>query len=60
MIMATKLEVLEMIITDMEEDVKKFDGAPLTGKTVAEIHANLAAAIQALAKVVKAELEATH
>lgn len=51
--MERSLEVLDMIIQDMEDDVRKFDGAPLTGKTVAEIHGSLAATIQALAKIMK-------
>lgn len=55
--MSREIEVLEMIIADMEDDVKKFDGAPLTGKTVAEIHATLAATIQAIAKILKKHLE---
>lgn len=55
--MSRSIEVLGMIIEDMEADVKKFDGAPLTRKTVAEIHGILAATIQAMAKIMKKHLE---
>jgi hypothetical protein len=51
--MATELEVLDMIIRDMEQDVKDFDGKPFTGRTLGEIHGTLCATIQALAKIVK-------
>ena len=56
--MSTIIEVLEMIIVDMEKDVKDFEGKPLTGKTLGELHGNLCATIQALAKVLKKHLEA--
>lgn len=52
---ATKLttdelaRVCTMIKEDMEEDVHKFDGRPLDGKVVAEIHGVLAATCSALA-----------
>lgn len=45
-------DVIDEIVADMESDVAAFDGKPLTGKTVAEIHGTLAATVQALAKVV--------
>lgn len=45
--------VCREIVRDMERDVAAFDGKPLTGRTVAEIHATLAAAIAALAEVVE-------
>jgi hypothetical protein len=54
-----KLEVLEMIIDDMENDVKEFDGAPFNGRTLATIHGNLCATIQVLAKILKAHIEET-
>lgn len=40
------------ISTDMEQDVARFDGAPVNGRTLATIHGNLAAAISALAGMV--------
>lgn len=47
------VEVLDMIIADMESDVKAFEGKPFTGKTLGELHGTLAATLQALAKIVK-------
>lgn len=52
-----KLEVLDMIIADMEQDVKDADGMPFNGKTLATLHGQLCATIQALARIVKEELE---
>jgi len=52
-----KIKVLEMIAQDMKEDVAKFDGQPFTGKIVAEYFGNQAAAIAALANIIKAILE---
>ena len=51
--MKKELEVLDMIIDDCEKDVNDFEGKPINGKTVAEMHGILEAKIQALAKVVK-------
>ena len=51
--MKKELEVLDMIIDDCEKDVNDFEGKPLNGKTVAEMHGILEAKIQALAKIVK-------
>lgn len=48
--------VCQEIVRDMERDVAAFDGKPLTGRTVAEIHATLAAAISALSRVVESLL----
>lgn len=41
-----------MIKDDMATDVAAFDGRPLDGKTVAEIHSTLAATVSALAGMV--------
>lgn len=48
------LAVLALVRTETEADVQYFDGKPLTGKTVAEIHANLAASTIVLANVLEA------
>ncbi len=53
----TPLEVLQLIIDDCEQDVKDYEHAPFTGKTVGELHGILEAKIQALAKVMKKHLE---
>lgn len=45
--------VCDEIVRDMERDVAAFDGRPLDGRTVAEIHGTLAAAVASLAKVVR-------
>lgn len=55
--MTKEIKTLEMIMADMEADVAKFDGRPLTGKTVAEIHGTLAATIQALARIMRDHLQ---
>ena len=52
-----RIEVLEMIATDMKNDAKEFDGKPFNGKTVAEYFGNHGAAIAALADIVKSILE---
>lgn len=51
------LEILDMIIADCETDVKEFDGKPFTGKTLGELHGILEAKIQAVAKILRKELE---
>ena len=52
-----RVEVLEMIATDMKNDAKEFDGKPLNGKTVAAYFGNQGAAIAALADIVRSILE---
>lgn len=47
------IERLQTIATDMENDAKRFDGMPFTGKTVAEYFGNHGAAISALALTIK-------
>jgi hypothetical protein len=51
------LEVLDIIIADCETDVKEFDGKPFTGKTLGQLHGIMEAKIQAIAKIVKKEIE---
>ncbi len=48
---------MELVSADMETDVREFEGKPLTGKTVGELHGTLAAAIQAIAETVKEHLQ---
>ncbi len=45
--------VLKTISQDMENDARKFDGQPFTGKTMAEYNGNLGAAIAAIADILK-------
>ena len=47
------IEVMTMVMEDMENDAKNFDGQPLTGRTVAEYFGNHGAAIKAVAEAVK-------
>ena len=49
----TPIEVLDIIIADCEQDVKDFEHAPFTGKTVGQLHGIIQAKIQALAKIIK-------
>lgn len=51
-----KIEILEMIITDMKDDAINFEGRSFNGKTVAEYFGNQGAAIAALANIVKSIL----
>ena len=55
--MDNKIEVLEAIAKDMEDDASNFDGKPFNGKTVAEYFGNQGAAIAALANIVKSLLK---
>ncbi len=66
-VMNKQIEVLEMIMKDMKNDAKCFDGRPFNGKTVGKYFENQeedcltsairSAAIAALANIVKAILE---
>ena len=49
---AQLLGFCDAVSRSMEEDVARFDGMELTGRTVAEIHAVLAATCQALARAI--------
>ena len=52
-----RIEVCEKIANDAEQDVKDFDGKPLTGKVVAQYFACQGAQITALANILKSILE---
>lgn len=58
--MKKELEILQMIIEDMENDIKQFDGKPFNGRTLGELHGNLCATIQALAGIMKKYIETTE
>ena len=51
------IKTLEMIVQDMADDAKNFDGKPFTGRTVAEYFGNQGAAIAALASIVREIVE---
>ncbi len=51
--MSEDIKFLDMIIQDMEDDVARHDGAPFNGRTLATIHGELAATIQALARIMR-------
>lgn len=53
----TPIEVLDIIIADCEQDVKDFEHAPFTGKTVGQLHGIIQAKIQALAKIIKEHMD---
>lgn len=53
-----RIEVLNMIASDMENDARVFEGQPFNGKTVATYFGNQGAAIAALTDIVKSILEA--
>jgi hypothetical protein len=55
---ARALQIVRDIQNDMAADVARHDGAPFNGRTLAEIHAELAATIAGLAAVVERMLEA--
>ena len=46
-------DVLQMISDDTEKDVKHFEGQPFNGRTLGELHGNLSASVDALAKTLK-------
>jgi hypothetical protein len=50
-VISARERALGAIIQDMADDVERFDGMPVNGALVAEIHANLAAAVCALAEI---------
>lgn len=52
--------VLTMIMEDMENDVKEFEGRPFNGKTLGELHGNLCAALQAVARILKDHIQEDH
>lgn len=54
------VEVLQMIADDCEKDVNDYEGKPLNGKTVAEIHGILEAKIQRLALILKDAIEGKY
>jgi len=54
-----EIKVLEMIMEDMKNDAKIFDGKPFNGRTVAEYFGNQGAAIAKLADILKSILEQT-
>ncbi len=51
------LEIVREIQTDMAADVVNHDGDPFNGRTLATIHAELAATIAGLAGVIEKILE---
>lgn len=54
-----RIEVLEMIATDMKNDAKNLDGQPFNGKSIGKCFGQQGAAITALAVIVKSILEQT-
>lgn len=48
-----KAKVCRLIVDDMANDAKNFEGQPFTGKTVAAYFGNQGAAIAALANIVE-------
>ena len=51
------IKILSMIEEDMERDVRQFEGKEFNGRNVSTQLGNQAAAISALANVIKATLE---
>ena len=51
------MHVLQEVARDVENDVKRFEGAPFNGKTVAEYFGCQAAAIKAVADILLAVVE---
>lgn len=56
----TLIEVLDLVIEDIEKDVKDMEGAPFNGKVVAQHFGYLRAQVQAIAKALKKHLEEEH
>ena len=55
--MKKEKRILELIMEDMKNDAKNFDGRPFNGKIVAEYFGNQGAAISALAEIIKSVIE---
>lgn len=55
--MEKQIKILEFIIADCDKDIKEYEHAPFTGKTVGELHGIMEAKIQALARIMKENLE---
>lgn len=55
--MKRKIEVLELIAKDMENDARHYEGLPFNGRNVAEYFGKQGAAIAALASIIKSILE---
>jgi len=53
----TRIEVLEMIATDMKKDAEHFDGQAFNERNVAEYFGRHGAAIAALANIIKSILK---
>ena len=47
------IKICEMVVEDVENDAREFDGKPFDGKTVATYFGNHGAAIKALSDVLK-------
>lgn len=54
------IEICEQVAIDVENDVTEFEGKPFNGKTVATIYGYQAAAIKALADVLKEVIKNTY
>lgn len=54
---ARVLQVLQMISEDAETDARALDGQPFDARAVAKNFGQIYAAIQALANIVKADME---
>ena len=52
-----KIDILNMIASDMRKDAEAFDGQPFNGRTVAKYLAYQGAAISALADMIRSILE---
>ena len=50
--MDKRIQILETIAKDMEDDARNFDGKPFNGRTLAEYNGNQGAAIAALADII--------
>lgn len=55
--MDKRIQVLESIVKDAENDAAEMDGKPFTGKTVATYFGYHGASIAALAEILKSALE---
>ena len=54
---AKRIEILNAISKDIENDVSEFEGAPFNGRTVSVYMGRQAACIQAVANILRATLE---
>lgn len=53
------IRILDMVAEDMENDVRYYEGKPFTGRNVSEFFGKIAAAVKAVATVMREMIDET-